>query len=92
MVDESIEKVERILGIYTKLLNGDIVNKAEEANNYGVNERSIQRDIADIRKFLDQNTGQGEIMSSVIYDRIQKGYKLEQSFGVKLTNPEILAI
>lgn len=41
-------KIERVLGIYTKLLNGYIVNKAAEANEYGVNERSIQRDIDDI--------------------------------------------
>lgn len=34
-------KIERVLGIYTKLLNGYIVNKAAEANEYGVNERSI---------------------------------------------------
>lgn len=43
-------KIERVLGIYTKLLNGYIVNKAAEANEYGVNERSIQRDVDDIRK------------------------------------------
>ena len=30
-------KIERVLGIYTKLLNGYIVNKAAEANEYGVN-------------------------------------------------------
>ena len=29
-------KIERVLGIYTKLLNGYIVNKAAEANEYGV--------------------------------------------------------
>lgn len=92
MVGESTEKIERVLGIYTKLINGDIVNKAEEANHYGVNERSVQRDIDDIRNFLDLNTEQGETMNSVIYDRVRKGYKLEQSYRVKLTNPEILAI
>lgn len=42
-------KIERTLGIYTKLINGCLINKSEEANNYGVNERTIQRDIDDIR-------------------------------------------
>ena len=42
-----------MLGIYTKLMNGCLVNKVEEAQNYGVNERSIQRDIDDIRNFLE---------------------------------------
>lgn len=47
------DKIERVLGIYTKLLNGYIVNKAAEANEYGVNERSIQRDVDDIRNYLE---------------------------------------
>ena len=42
---ESTDKIERVLGLYTKLINGSVVNKAEEAANYNVNERSIQRDI-----------------------------------------------
>ena len=36
-------KIDRVLDIYTKLMSGALVNKAEEAQNYGVNERSIQR-------------------------------------------------
>ena len=39
--------------LLTKLLNGYIVNKAAEANEYGVNERSIQRDVDDIRNYLE---------------------------------------
>ena len=50
---ESTDKVERTLGIYTKLMNGALVNKATEAINYGVNERTIQRDIDDIRNYLE---------------------------------------
>ena len=42
---ESTDKIQRVLGIYKKLVSGEIVSKVEEANNYGVNERSIQRDI-----------------------------------------------
>ena len=48
---EGTDKIERVLSIYTKLLYGGVINKAEEANNFGVNERSIQRDIDDIRNF-----------------------------------------
>ncbi|WP_310603231.1 helix-turn-helix transcriptional regulator [Anaerosporobacter sp.] len=92
MVNESTEKAERILGIYTKLMNGMIVNKAEEANNYKVNERSIQRDIDDIRNYLDLGIGRDGIINSLIYDRVKKGYRLEQIYKQKFTNPEILAI
>lgn len=85
-------KVERILGIYLRLQAGYVVNKVEEAIHYGVNERTIQRDIDDIRNFLENNTGEQGIVSSVIYDRYEKGYKLDQVYQLKLTNSEILAI
>lgn len=35
MQSESTDKMQRVLGIYKKLINGEIVNKIEEANNYG---------------------------------------------------------
>lgn len=66
------KKIERVLSIYTKLLNGHIVNKAEEALNFGVNERSIQRDIDDIRNYMDLNISDSGVINSVIYDREKK--------------------
>lgn len=83
---------ERILSIYTKLINGGIVNKAEEANNYGVTERSIQRDIDDIRRFLEVTPDRTGIANTVIYDRINKGYRIEQIYKNRLENSEVLAI
>lgn len=85
-------KIERVLGIYTKLMNGYLVNKSEEAQRYGVNERSIQRDIDDIRDYLAQDVENSGYTNSVIYDRAGKGYRLEQIYKIKLTNSEILAI
>ena len=46
------KKVERIISLYNKVVEGDILVKAEEAARYGVNERSIQRDIDDIRAYF----------------------------------------
>ena len=89
---EKAEKTERVLAIYTKLMRGDIINKAYEAREYGVDERSIQRDINAIRNFLDLNIERTGVMNSVIYDRAQKGYRMEQIYKMKLTNSEILAI
>ena len=40
MDDLKASKTERVLVLYTKLLNGQVVNKAQEALTYGVNERS----------------------------------------------------
>lgn len=89
---ESTDKIERVLGLYSKLMNGSIVNKAAEATNYGVNERSIQRDIDDIRNYLDQKGVEDGVFNSIIYDRLEKGYRLEKIYDLKFTNPEILAI
>lgn len=86
------DKIERVLGIYTKLINGAIVNKSAEAANYGVNERSIQRDLDDIRNFMEQSIADSGVVNSVIYDRQEKGYRLERIYQSKFSNSEILAI
>lgn len=65
------DKSDRILRIYTKLMNGAVVGKAEESIYFGVNERSIQRDIDDIRDFLESNDDQ--TMNTVVYDRARRG-------------------
>lgn len=89
---EKEDKIQRVLGLYTKLINGSVINKVTEATNYNVNERSIQRDIDDIRNYLDQQGTEDGIMNSVEYDRQVKGYRLKQIYKLKFTNPEILAI
>ena len=73
MEENRNDKIQRILGIYTKLLEGRIVNKQTEAAIYGVNERSIQRDVNDIRDFLELDAGETGVVNSVVYDRMQKG-------------------
>ena len=52
MSEEKSSKNNRILDIYTRLTEGHIINKAQEAQRFGVDERSIQRDIDDIRASL----------------------------------------
>lgn len=91
-LEEKSGKIDRTLGIYTRLLNGYIVIKAEEANRYGVNQRSIQRDIDDIRNYLELEAEDNGFINSVIYDRSQKGYRLEQIYKMKLSNSEVVAI
>lgn len=90
--DDKGEKIVRVLQIYAKLADGYIVNKSEEAQNFGVNERSIQRDIDDIRNFLDVDAERTGMENTVIYDRDQKGYRLEALYHMRLTNSEVLAL
>ncbi|MBQ9765841.1 MAG: WYL domain-containing protein [Lachnospiraceae bacterium] len=86
------DKVERVIGIYTKLINGYLINKTEEAQCYGVNERTIQRDIDDIRNYFENKAMKDGFINAVVYDRISKGYRLEQVYKIQLTNSEVLAV
>ncbi len=86
------DQITRVLQIYTKLTEGYVVNKAEEALRYGVNERSIQRDIEHIRTFLEEDTVRSGISNSIVYDRFEKGYKLETIYKMRLQNSEVLAL
>lgn len=82
----------RTLDIYVRLCEGKTVNKAEEARRFNVDERSIQRDIDDIRAFLDEhsmNSGDGR---TIEYDRSRKGFIMAGSEPSMMTNSEILAV
>ncbi len=86
------DKISRVLDLYTKLLDGHLIRKAREAEKYGVNERSIQRDIDDIRSYLSDRTLEQGSVNSVVYDRAEKGYRLERIYKIRLTNSEVLAV
>lgn len=40
-----MQKEERILSLYTRLQKGEMIYKTEEAQRFGVTEKSIQRDL-----------------------------------------------
>lgn len=82
----------RTLDMYVRLCEGKTVNKAEEAHRFGVDERSIQRDIDDIRAFLNErsmNSGDGR---TIEYDRTKKGFVMAGAEPSMMTNSEILAV
>lgn len=84
-------KSNRELSIYSRLMNGRTINKTEEAKRFHVSEKSIQRDIENIRAFLDEQASTDGIPNNLIYDYTDRCYKIEQSENTKLTNDEILA-
>lgn len=92
ILQEGTDKISRILDIYTKLIEGKNINKLEESQNHNVNERSIQRDIEDIRYFFEADTSSLVYGNEVVYDRVKKVYTLKQTYNTKFTNPEVLAI
>ena len=83
----------RTLEIYSRLCEGKIINKAEEAERYGVDERSIQRDIDDIRTFLSDITAlDTKDDRNIVYDRVKKGFVMAGGKSSLMTNSEILAV
>ena len=81
------QKDDRILSLYTRLQKGDVIRKREEAQRFGVTEKSIQRDIDTLRAFLEsEHAGQ-----TVVYDKRLSGYRMDTETG-KLSNSEILAV
>ena len=93
MSDEiHVDKFERCLKIYARLMDGHVVKKAEEARRFHVNEKSIQRDIEDIRIFLDEDRERTGVTNTVVYDRGAKGYRLETIYEQRLSKAEVLAV
>ncbi|MFT8871621.1 MAG: hypothetical protein ABF868_04940 [Sporolactobacillus sp.] len=67
-------KIERILFLYDKLVMGNVIYKDELTKQFNVHERSIRRDIQDIRYYLARFNMDHEM--DIIYDPVIKGYRL----------------
>lgn len=92
MEEVNLGKSNRVLYLYTKLLHGQILRKDRLAVQFGVNEKSIQRDLETIREFLDREKIEKGYGPQLIYDFYEKGYRLEQNEQINLSNEETLAI
>lgn len=92
MGKDSEDKAERVLSIYTRLKQRKVINKEKESLEYHVASRTIQRDIADIQCFLNnQNAETGEVQE-VVYDKAAGGYILQTKQKKQLEGKEILAV
>lgn len=81
-------KADRVLMIYSQLVNGAILNKADLAQQFHVTQRSIQRDLESLRCFFAE---QG-LHQEIIYDKRGGGYRLIDNAQKKLSNSEVLAV
>lgn len=90
-IDFNGNKGFRLLSMYELLNKGELIKKAELATRYGVSEKTIQRDIEDLREYLACTYfDEGEV--SITYDRIRLGYYLVRMEREWLTNEEVLAV
>lgn len=87
--DSSI-KYFRILEMYLRLLDGEVLTRAGEAERYGIDIRSVQRDINGLRLFLESQQLEG-FSQTVEYDRKARGYVLRGN-KKDLTREEALAL
>ncbi len=92
MEDSGMDKLTRILGIYTRLRNGGVISKAEEAERYGVSLRSVQRDIDELRSYFEDNAEEFGYLK-ISYDKKENGYKLTSAYTkLNFDGNETLAI
>lgn len=82
------KKQSRILYLHQALLDGSGIQKKEAATLFGINERSLQRDIEDLRSYFSDQIPAQEI----IYDPKSKRYYLSAQESCHLNNSEILAV
>ena len=85
--ENSEEKSIRILKIMKRLNQKEIVNRSDLANEFRVDKKTIQRDIATFRNYFFE---EGE--SDIKYSSSKKGYYLEKNDKIAFTNEELLAI
>ncbi len=81
----------RMLDIFERLNRGELLNKQDMVRYYGVGEKTIQRDIEDIRSYL-ADKHEGCVGATIQYDRGAKGYRLTRFEREWLTNQETLAL
>ena len=83
---------DRLLYMHSRLMEGKMIYKAEEAKRFGCSLRSIQRDIDDLRVFFSDQSEYTGITQDLIYDKKLNAYKLEPPVKTVLTNQEIFAV
>lgn len=82
----------RLLAIYERLNKGETLNKSNLAQEFQVTEKTIQRDIEDLRTYFSEMYLSAKEENSIQYDRKQGGYYLIHMEREWLTSTEVLAI
>ena len=90
-IDFKENKGFRLLQLYERLSRGEVIHKAELAQKFAVTDKTIQRDIEELRSYLaETRTDEGE--ASIVYERRRGGYLLTHAASEWLTNEDVLAV
>lgn len=82
------EKSMRLLSMYQQLMSGEGICKKEAAEQFGVDKRSIQRDIDSLRKFFENQAPS----SKIVYNSKSRRHELVSMDGPFFCSGEILAL
>ena len=81
----------RLLSMYERLNKGELLFKSKLANEFNVTEKTVQRDIDDLRAYI-ADMHYSEIETAIKYDKAKNGYYLVRFEREWLTNEEVLAM
>ena len=84
-----LPKMFRLLSLFERLAKGEAIRKTTEAARFGVDPKSIQRDIDDLRAYFQECWSSPAVLS---FYRAEKGYRLDRQFQSGLNSQEILLI
>lgn len=84
----TMDKITRMLILYSKLVKGDEINKAVFCLENSCSPRSFDRDIEDIRLYLSESFS----MKALSYDRSRNVYYIEGTKRLELESTEYLFI
>ena len=82
-------KVKRVLDLYSDFINNKLVTKKDKAFKHNVDERTIQRDIDDIREYIEEESYGNSVIK---YSKKENGYTISGLDNEKLPEKDILAI
>ena len=88
MPDAGTEKMQRLLLMQERLLDGKVLYKADCAGEFHVTAKTVQRDLETLRLFFAERKDGRE----VVYDPQARGYRLTRCASRTLTSSEVLAV
>lgn len=83
-----MDKVSRILRLFHSLIQGQKLNKADFAKSNNISERSVDRDIEDIRYYLSEIHSNAE----VLFNKSENAYYLSGWSNYKFSSIEVITI
>ncbi|MFT8341800.1 MAG: WYL domain-containing protein [Clostridium beijerinckii] len=82
-------KTYRMLNLYERLNKGEVKGKQSLSELYDVDEKTIQRDIKELKSYLESDE---KNPGTIIYNKIKKGYEMINRKGFKFADKDIFAL